>query len=176
MDKKFKGFKRWSKVSSEHVERTFALIKPDGVQRALVGEIIKRFEAVGLKIVAMKMKWIDEEFSRKHYKEHVEKPFYPGLEAMITEGPVVAFVLEGVHAVDQVRKMVGGTEPKSALPGTIRGDFSHTSYAHSDKKGVAVKNIIHASGKKNEADAEINLWFDEKEIHSYKTVHEMHTL
>ncbi len=163
-------------MSSQHVERTFVMIKPDGVQRTLVGEIIKRFENVGLKIVGMKMKWVDEEFSRKHYKEHVEKPFYPGLEAMITEGPVVAMVLEGVHAVDLVRKMVGGTEPKSALPGTIRGDFSHSSYEHADSKGIAVKNIIHASAKKNEAEVEIDLWFEEKEIHTYKTVHEIHTL
>lgn len=163
-------------MSTEHVERTFALIKPDGVQRALVGEIISRFEKVGLKIVGMKMLWIDEEFAKNHYKEHVGKPFYPGLEAMITEGPVVAMVLEGVHAVELVRKIVGGTEPRSALPGTIRGDYSHVSYAHADSKGVAVKNIIHASGKKAEAKSEIELWFNDEELHSYETVHEKHTL
>lgn len=163
-------------MSTEHIERTFALIKPDGVQRALVGEMISRFEKVGLKIVGMKMIWVDEEFSRQHYKEHVDKPFYPGLEAMITEGPVVAMVLEGVHAVEQVRKMVGGTEPRSAPPGTIRGDYSHFSFPHADSKGVAVKNLIHASGNKTEAKAEIDLWFEEKELHSYETVHEKHTI
>lgn len=163
-------------MSTEHVERTFALIKPDGVQRGLVGEILKRFENVGLKIVGLKMIWIDSDFAKKHYEEHVDKPFYPGLEAMITEGPVVAMVLDGVHAVEQVRKMVGGTEPKNAPPGTIRGDYCHVSYAHADKKGVAVKNIIHASGNKKEAQNEIELWFNNEEIHTYELVHEKHTL
>ena len=163
-------------MSTNHVERTFVLVKPDGVQRALVGEIIKRFENVGLKIVGMKMRWVDGDFAKKHYKEHVGKPFYAGLESMITEGPVIAMVLDGVHAVEQVRKMVGGTEPKTAPPGTIRGDFCHVSYAHADKKGVAVKNIIHASGNVKEAKEEIELWFDNHEIHTYETVHEKHTL
>ncbi|MGM5482355.1 MAG: nucleoside-diphosphate kinase [Nanobdellota archaeon] len=161
---------------SEHIERTFAMVKPDGVQRSLTGEIISRFEKVGLKIVGMKMVWVDEEFSKKHYKEHIDKPFYPGLEAMITEGPVVAMVLEGIHAVEQVRKMIGGTEPKSALPGTIRGDYAHVSYAHADSTGVAVKNLIHASGSKPEAKSEIELWFNGDELHTYKIVHEQHTL
>jgi nucleoside-diphosphate kinase len=155
-------------------ERTLVLIKPDGVQRQISGRIIQRFEDVGLKIVGMKMLWIDKTFARKHYSAHVDKPFYAGLEAMITEGPVIAMVLEGLHAVTLVRKLVGGTEPKSAQPGTIRGDFAHHSYEYTDKKGKAIKNLIHASGNAEEANAEVALWFDKKELHDYKTVHESH--
>jgi len=158
------------------IEQSLVLVKPDGIQRGLSGEIIQRFEKVGLKIVAMKMFWVDKDFSKEHYKAHVEKKFYPGLEAMITEGPVIAMVLEGIHAVEQIRKMVGGTEPKSAQPGTIRGDFAHVSYEYADKKRIAIKNLIHASGNKAEAKAEVQLWFKKEEIHSYKTVHEKHTL
>ena len=161
---------------SDTIERSLVLIKPDGVQRAVIGEIVARFEKVGLKIVGMKMVWVDEKFSKKHYSEHVDKEFYPGLEAMITEGPVVAMVLEGIHAVEQVRKMVGSTEPKSSAPGTIRGDYAHVSYTHADAKGIAVKNLIHASGNSKEAKAEVALWFTKEELHSYETVHEKHTL
>ena len=156
------------------LETSLVLIKPDGVQRGLMGEIISRFEKVGLKIVGMKMVWVDQEFARKHYAAHVDKPFYPGLEAMITEGPVLAVVLEGLHAVNQVRKMVGVTEPKGAAPGTIRGDFAHHSYEYTDKKGIAIKNLIHASGTKEEAKTEIKMWFKKDELHSYNTVHEKH--
>ncbi len=156
------------------MERTLVLVKPDGVQRGLVGRVIQRFEEVGLKIVGMKMQWVDAEFARQHYKAHVEKPFYPGLEAMITEGPVVAFVLEGLHAVELVRKMVGSTEPKSANPGTIRGDFAHHSYSYTDAKGKSIKNLIHASGNIEEAEQEVAMWFSEKELHTYETVHEKH--
>ena len=132
-------------------ERTLVLIKPDGVERGLIGTLLTRFENVGLKIVGMKMVWIDKEFSKKHYAAHVEKPFYKGLEAFIVSGPVVAIVLEGIDAVDVVRKMVGSTEPKASAPGTIRGDFAHHSYGYADKKGIAIKNLIHASGSKDDA-------------------------
>src|SRR3989344_2530614 len=108
-------------------ERTLVLLKPDAVQRCLTGEIIQRFEKAGFKIVGMKMKWVDEKFAREHYAEHVQKPFYPGLEALITMGPTIAMVLEGVEAVHNVRKIVGATEPKGAVPGTIRGDYAHVS-------------------------------------------------
>ena len=156
------------------MERTLILIKPDGIQRSLAGAIITRFEQAGLKIVGMKMIWIDKEFSKKHYSAHLKKPFYPGLEKMITEGPVLAFVLEGLHAVEIARKIVGPTEPRKAQPGTIRGDFAHHSYEYTDKKGIAIKNLIHASGTKDEAKKEIILWFKDNELHSYKTVHEKH--
>ncbi|MBI4739435.1 nucleoside-diphosphate kinase [Candidatus Woesearchaeota archaeon] len=158
------------------IERTLVLIKPDGVERALIGQIITRFENAGLKIVGMKMKWVDKEFSRKHYAAHVDKPFYKSLEAFIISGPVVAMVLEGIDAVEIVRKMVGPTEPKAAQPGTIRGDYAHHSYGYADKKGIAIKNLIHATGTKEEAKQEIALWFSKEELHSYATVHEKHTL
>jgi|SRR3989344_3689149 len=163
------------KKTSKMIERTFVAVKPDGVQRQLVGEILQRFERVGLKIVGMKMKLVDKEFSKKHYSAHVNKPFYKGLEDFIVSGPVIAFVLEGINAVELVRKIVGPTEPKSAAPGTIRGDYSHHSYSYTDKKGISIKNIIHASGNLEEAKQEINLWFKPEELHSYKTVHEVHT-
>jgi len=156
------------------MEKTLVLIKPDGVQRGLIGRILQRFEDVGLKVIGMKMVWVDKDFSKQHYKELVEKPFYPGLEAMITEGPVVAMALEGVESVELVRKMVGTTEPKSSQPGTIRGDFSHHSYKYADTKKIAIKNLIHASGTKEEAEAEVKLWFEDKETHTYSTVHEQH--
>ncbi|KYK25466.1 nucleoside-diphosphate kinase [Euryarchaeota archaeon SM23-78] len=158
------------------IERTLVLIKPDGVQRKVTGEIITRFEKVGVKIIGMKMMWIDNDFSKKHYKEHVEKPFYPGLEAMITEGPVVAMVLEGVHVIEIIRKIVGATEPHKAAPGTIRGDYAHVSAEYANTKNMSVKNLVHASGTKQEAEAEIELWFKPEELHSYKTVHDVHTL
>ena len=158
------------------MERTLILLKPDAVQRSIMGEIISRFEKVGMKIIGMKMVWVDKDFAKKHYKSHIEKKFYPGLEAMITEGPVVAMVLEGLHSIEAVRKMVGGTEPKTAQPGTIRGDYAHHSYEYTDKKGIAIKNLIHASGDKTDAEYEIKLWFDAKELHSYETVHGDHTL
>lgn len=157
------------------IEKTLVLIKPDGVQRGISGKVIERFENAGLKIVAMKMVWIDKEFSKKHYKDHVAKSFYPTLENMITSGPVIALVLEGVEAIEVIRKLVGGTEPKSAAPGTIRGDFSHHSYSYADKNKKSIANIIHASSSKKDAEFEISLWFNKKEIHSYKTVHEKHT-
>jgi nucleoside-diphosphate kinase len=157
------------------IERTLILVKPDGVERGLIGRLIQRFEDVGLKIVGMKMVWVDDKFSQEHYAAHVEKPFYKGLEAFIISGPVVAMVLEGVEAVDLVRKMVGSTEPKGALPGTIRGDFSHHSYGYADEKGIAIKNLMHASGDKKDAKVEVPLWFKEEELHSYQTVHEKHT-
>ena len=156
------------------MERSLVLLKPDAVQRGLMGKVLSRFEDAGLKVVGMKMVWVREEFAKKHYAAHVEKSFYPGLEKMITEGPVLAMVLEGLHAVELVRKMVGGTEPKSALPGTIRGDYAHHSYEYTDGKGIAIKNLIHASGNVAEAKEEVKLWFEEKELHTYQTVHEKH--
>ena len=156
------------------MERTLVLLKPDTIQRSFAGELITRFEKVGLKIVGMKMVWVNEEFSKKHYAAHIEKKFYPGLQAMITEGPVVAIVVEAPHAVSQVRKMVGGTEPKSAQPGTIRGDYAQHSYEYTDGKGISIKNLIHASGNAEEAKIEVELWFKPEEIHTYKTVHEIH--
>lgn len=158
------------------MERTLVLLKPDAVERALCGEIISRFERVGLKIVGMKMVWVDRDFSKKHYSAHVSKGFYKGLEEFIVSGPVIAMALEGIEAVALVRKLVGATEPKSAAPGTIRGDYSQHTYAYTDKKGIAIKNLIHASGTSEEAKLEVGLWFSDKEMHTYKSVHDVHVL
>ena len=154
--------------------RTFVMLKPDAVQRGLIGDIIKRFENAGLKIVGMKMVWISKELSRKHYVEHVGKPFYKGLETFITEGPVISMAVEGLHAIEVVRKIIGGTEPKSAMPGTIRGDFAHHSYEYTNAKDIAVKNLIHASGNPLDAKRELELWFTKEELYNYTTVHEKH--
>ncbi|MBI4447535.1 nucleoside-diphosphate kinase [Candidatus Woesearchaeota archaeon] len=150
------------------IERTLVLIKPDGILRGLVGEIIKRFEQRGLKVVGLKMVWIDKSFAKKHYAAHIEKDFYKGLEEFITSAPLVAIAIEGIHAVEYVRKIVGATEPKSAELGTIRGDFAHTSYKYSDSKGITIKNLVHASGSVEEAKKEVALWFTPTEIHTYK--------
>ena len=155
-------------------QRTLVPLKPDCVQRSFAGEIITRFEKAGLKIVGMKMVWADEDFAKQHYEEHVDKDFYPGLEDMITAGPVIAMVLEGVEAISTVRKMVGATEPKSAAPGTIRGDYAHVSYGYADEQQIGVKNLIHASATEEDAKKELDLWFDEDETHTYKSVHDVH--
>lgn len=156
------------------IEKSLIIIKPDSVQRGLVGEILSRFEKMGLKIIGMKMVWVDKKFAEEHYKLHKAKPFFSGLVEFITEGPVVVFVVEGVRAVNNVRKLVGPTSPHEAMPGTIRGDFAHISMDYTSKNGFSGKNVIHASASKKEADAEIKLWFKKEELHSYTTVHEKH--
>lgn len=161
------------------IERTLVLVKPDGVQRGLTGEILKRFENVGLKIVGMKMVWIDETFAAKHYSDiqvRLGKKVFDALMELITMGPVVAIVLEGVDSVEIVRKLVGKTEPKLALPGTIRGDYAHVSIAYSDEVNQAVRNVVHASGNSEEAKTEIALWFTPSEIHAYPSVNDIHIL
>ncbi len=165
----------------ENQERTLIILKPDAVQRGLVGEILTRFEKVGLKIVGTKMLKPDHEHYYKHYEtigtmitRRGKKTFDNTLE-MMSSGPVIATVLEGIEAVTLVRKMVGSTEPKSALPGTIRGDYAHMSYAHGDKNEVGIPNLIHASGDEKEAKLEIAHWFSESELFDYETVHEKFT-
>ena len=161
------------------IERTLILLKPDSVQRSIVGRVIQRFEDVGLKIVGMKMVWIDEDFAKKHYFDVAERhneTILNNLVKFITVGPVIAMVLEGLHSAELVRKMVGKTEPRTAQPGTIRADFAHHSYDLADSKGIAIKNIIHASSKSEEAKYEIDLWFKPEELHTYKTVHDIHVL
>jgi len=158
------------------LQQTLVLIKPDGVARGLTGEVIKRIEQIGLKIIGLKLVKIDSDFSKRHYAAHIDKEFYKGLEKFILSGPVVAMVIEGVDAIANIRKLAGATESKSALPGTIRGDFSHVSYSHADERGIAVKNIIHASGDEEDAEKEVALWFSIDEIHSYKRAGESHLL
>jgi len=162
------------------LEKTLVLIKPDGVKRGLMGRILARFEDAGFKIVAMKMRQSDEGHALKHYTEDIEKRRGKKVRELLVDflksGPVLAFAIEGVNAIENVRKIVGATEPKSATPGTIRGDFSHVSFGYADEKGKVVENLIHASSDAADAEREVWLWFNEDEICEYKTVHEAHTL
>lgn len=160
------------------VQRSLVVCKPDAVQRGIVGEILQRFERVGLKIVGMKMVMPDEEQYEKHYEEigqmitrHGEETFRYNVKYMMS-GPVIAMVLEGVEAVPLVRKIVGPTEPKSAEMGTIRGDYSHMSFGYSNSKGIGVPNLVHASGSVSEAKREIALWFEEDELYDYSDLNE----
>lgn len=138
-------------------EQTFVMIKPDGVQRQLAGEIISRFERKGLKLVAMKMLKVSQDLAEKHYAVHEGKPFYDSLIKFITSSPVVAMVWEGENSIEIVRKVVGATSPKDALPGTIRGDYViDTGF-----------NMVHASDSPENATAEVALWFEPEAIVEY---------
>ncbi len=154
------------------IEQTLVLIKPDGIQRGLVGEVIKRLEQCGLKIVGLKLTQANNDLAKKHYTEDISKrrgeKVRNKLLKFIISGPVIAIVVEGVDAIENVRKIVGDTESKSALPGTIRGDFSHISFEHADTKEIPVKNLVHASANKEDATNELSLWFSVDEIHDYK--------
>ncbi len=182
------------------LEQTVVLVKPDGVRRGLVGEIISRFEKVGLKIVASKLIWVDKTIIGTHYADKddyhkivgekcLENYAKYGVDAnetlgtddpieigrlvrkwnmeFMTSGPVFALLLEGISAVEIVRKMAGHTFGAAALPGTIRGDYSHESAISANLELRSVKNLIHASGTKEEAEFERKLWFKEDEIYSY---------
>ena len=168
-------------MSKELIQRTLILFKPDAVQRGIVGEILTRFERVGLKIIGTKMIFPNKEHYHKHYEgigkmvtRRGEKAFDMALESM-TQGPVIAMVLEGVESVELVRKLVGGTEPKTALPGTIRGDYSHMSFGYADEHNVGIPNLIHASGSVEEAKQEIEHWFADHEIYDYHSPREKFT-
>ncbi len=139
------------------VERTLVLVKPDGVKRGLVGEIIGRLERKCLKIVGMKLIRVTPELAARHYAEHEGKPFYPGLVQHITSGPLVAMAIEGRSAIAVIRLMTGATNPQTAAPGTIRGDL-----------GLAVTpNLIHASDSPASAERELGLFFTAEELHPY---------
>jgi nucleoside-diphosphate kinase len=182
-------------------ERTLVLIKPDGIQRALIGEIIRRYERLGLKLVGLKLtvptksqveghytldpNWrrVTGEKTIESYRSRGLKPpsedplaitevILKNLKKYLTSGPVIAMVWEGAHAVELVRKITGGTEPRSAHVGTIRGDFVPDSYTMSDADDRAVRNLIHASGSIAEASTEIPHWFHAKELIEYKVTHE----
>lgn len=181
-------------------ERTFVIIKPDGIQRSLMGEIITRLEKVGLKFVAMKFFVPTSEQCMEHYRKDdawflekgqrifderkkeglsvdkdavgYGKEIVDRLVKFMTSGPVLALVLEGNSAVGVVRKLVGGTEPLSSDAGTIRGDLTLDSYGLSGTDGRAVRNLIHCSDKPEEAEREIKIWFNEKEIVAYKFAHD----
>lgn len=182
-------------------ERTLVIIKPDGIQRGLIGEVIKKYEKVGLKLCSLKMLVPTEEQIEKHYtldpewrritgekrikvaKEKGEKLWtedpleitkivLENLKKYMTSGPVVAMVWQGAHAVELVRKITGGTEPRSSDVGTIRGDYVLDSYYMADTDGRAVRNVIHASGSPKEAEDEIKHWFSTEEIIDYRLVSE----
>jgi nucleoside-diphosphate kinase len=163
----------------EHmVERTLVLLKPDAVVRGFAGKIITRFEDAALKIVGVKMKQMDAEFTRRHYfdlEERLGSEVYNVTATFMQQGPVIALVLEGFDAIATVRKIVGSTYPNEAPAGTVRGDFSHYSGAASLTTGKAVANLVHASGNKEEADQEVELWFDKDELHEYRTLAEIFT-
>lgn len=137
----------------DNKERTFIMIKPDGVQRNFIGKIIQRFEEKGFKLVAMKFVWASEDHLKQHYADLSSKPFFPGLVKYMSSGPVVPMVWEGLNVVKTGRVMLGETNPKDSAPGTIRGDFC-----------IQVgRNIVHGSDSVESANKEIKLWFGEKE-------------
>jgi nucleoside-diphosphate kinase len=143
-------------------EQTFAMIKPDAVQRGFIGEIISRFEKKGIKIVAMKLVAVDRKLAEKLYGVHKGKTFFEPTVKYITSSPVVAVVLEGINVIEMVRSMTGATDPQKAAMGTIRGDYGQ----------CIGRNIIHASDSKETAQFEINLWFTKDDIASYKRIDE----
>jgi nucleoside-diphosphate kinase len=181
--------------------RSLVIIKPDGIQRSLIGEIFKRYERAGLKLVAIKMVIANEEIIEKHYtldpewrrrtgektiKGYLDKGLEPistdpleitrilleKLKKYMTAGPILAMVWQGAHAVPIIRKITGTTEPLTSDVGTIRGDFVLDSYQMTDLDGRSIRNLIHASGSDQEAEQEINLWFKPVEILDYKLVQE----
>lgn len=182
-------------------ERTLVVIKPDGIQRGLIGEIIRRYERSGLKLVALKMTVPSEEFVEQHYlvdpewrvktglktiKAYKEKGKTPPsedpkevtgvilekLKKYLSSGPVIAMVWQGTCAVGIVKKLTGKTEPLTSDVGTIRGDYTIDAYEISDVDGRAVRNLLHASGSLEDAEKEIALWFNENELHNYRLINE----
>jgi nucleoside-diphosphate kinase len=144
------------------MERTFFMVKPDGVQKGFIGNIVKRVEEKGYRISAMKMMWIDQEKASTHYGEHVDKPFFNDLVTFITSGPVVAMVVEGEGAIEGMRTMMGKTDPARSGPGTIRGDYAvHLS-----------RNVVHGSDSPESAKREISIFFNDHEIMDYTKVTE----
>jgi nucleoside-diphosphate kinase len=139
------------------MEQTLVLVKPDGVQRGLVGEVVSRLERRGLKLAAMKLMQVDDGLARQHYGEHAERPFFPGLVSFITSGPIVAMVWEADNAVSLVRQTMGATDPVNSAPGTVRGDL-----------GINIgRNIVHGSDSPESARREIDLFFAPAEILAY---------
>ncbi len=168
-------------MSKDHShERTLVLLKPDSIERGLVGEILQRFEKVGLKIAGLKMLQATDAQAKGHYTEDLAKRRGEKVRQMMIDmllsGPVVAICLEGIESVELVRKLVGTTEPKAASPGTIRGDYSHVSFKYADDKNAGIYNLVHASGSVEEAKQEVAVWFDESELLNHKPGYTKHTL
>jgi nucleoside-diphosphate kinase len=182
------------------IERTLVLVKPDGVQRGLVGEVISRIERCGLKVIGLKMAYADEKTAGEHYADdeawmrstgekalanaikegrevketalEIGKRVRKALITFISMSPIVAIAVEGHRAVPKIRSLIGDTNPQNAAPGTIRGDFTIDSYYLSDNSGRPIQNIVHASGTKDEGLREINVWFNKNELHPYKRIEE----
>jgi len=176
-----KGKKVEEKRDMPLVQRSLVVFKPDAVQRGIVGEILSRFERVGLKIVATKMVNPDQDHYYRHYEgigkmvsRRGEVAFNRTLKFMVS-GPVIAMVFEGVEAVPLIRKICGPTEPKTADMGTIRGDYAHMTFGYADAHDKGVPNLIHASGDPDEAVAEIAHWFCDDEIQDYHVLSERYT-
>ena len=145
-----------------NLQRTLVLIKPDGVQRGLIGEIIKRFEKRGLQLIALDLRIVTQDFAEKHYAPHKGKIFYKGLIKYITSSPIIAMVWEGSNAISAVRQTIGSTNPIEAAPGTIRHDLSI----------ITSRNLVHASDSLETAQKEIALWFKENKLFTWNRVHE----
>ncbi len=186
---------------SENYERSLVILKPDTIQRGLIGEIISRFEKKGLKLVGMKMVWPTEEIAARHYDQpesamialgertlaayrekgeeldetpiEIAQRIQKTLVKFMTTGPVVVMVIEGAHAVAHVRKIRGGTNPLSADVGSITADYTIDSYFIADENKRAIRNLVHASGTVEEANAEVAIWFEEEELFNYSTAADM---
>lgn len=162
------------------LERTLVLLKPDAIHRGIVGEIIERFERIGVKMVGLKLLVSEKDTAEKHYTEDLAKRRGKAIRElminMLLSGPIIAMVFEGVDVVEVVRKIVGVTEPKAAAPGTIRGDYTHVSYEYADRKKIGVFNLIHASATPEEAAVEISVWFKPEELVKHKPLYTRYTL
>jgi nucleoside-diphosphate kinase len=155
--------------NNETYEQTFAMLKPDALQRGEAGEIISRMEEAGLTISAIDITTPDEELAKEHYEEHSDKPFYDDLVEYVTEFPVMPMVIEGRNAVEKVRGLMGESfEPTECSPGTIRGDLSSYSAEDADQEGIPTPNLIHGAEAYEDAEREIELWFGEEELEHYK--------
>jgi len=152
-------------------ERTFVLIKPDGVRRGLMGKVLQRYEEAGLRITAAKLVSCSREQAEMHYDEHRDKSFFSALVDLLTSAPSLALAVEGAQAVEVIRKLNGDTEPLKAAPGTVRGDFAHMGYARSPELKGTIYNVVHASDSIESARRELALWFDESDYaEAYETV------
>jgi nucleoside-diphosphate kinase len=154
------------------LQRTLVLLKPDALDRGICGEILTRFERVGAKLVGMKLLVSEKDTAEKHYRQDIAEKYGQHIRDMmidmLTSGPVIAMVWEGIDIIEGVRKMVGATYPALAAPGTIRGDFAHVSKDYANGKGIGVFNLVHASSSPEEATLEIGVWFKPEELVHHK--------
>lgn len=162
------------------IQRTLVLLKPDALDRGIVGEILTRFERVGANIVGLKLLVSEKDTAMQHYTDDLAQrrgeKVRDMMVNMLISGPIVAIVVEGVEIIEIVRKMVGSTEPRAAAPGTIRGDYAHVSYGHADEKEIPVFNLIHASDSPENAEAEIAVWFRPEELYNRESSYTRFTI